>query len=169
MHLTLLPLLQVEKVDEATPAEANLMRLDMGLSGFSQGTLKKTSFQPEAERYRLELDLGPVRTVGNLGSPIDPAARHEGSMLTSRVESGGGETMHYTIYRTSMQLLQDAVQQLMLVPLDEMEQFLVGLMEASGNETELERRKMKSAEGQLALIQLSRVFAGGVRSLLEAG
>ncbi|MEJ2012874.1 MAG: hypothetical protein P8X64_11720 [Anaerolineales bacterium] len=76
--------------------------------------------------------------------------------------------MHYTIYRTSMQLLQDAVQQLMLVPLDEMEEFLVRLMDASGTETELEQRKMKAADGQLALIRLSQVFAAGVRSLLEA-
>jgi phage-related protein len=74
--------------------------------------------------------------------------------------------MHYTIYRTSMQLLQDAVQQLMLVPLDEMEEFLVALMEASGTETELEQRKMKAAEGQLALIRLAREFSGGVRRLL---
>jgi phage-related protein len=74
--------------------------------------------------------------------------------------------MHYTIYRTSMQLLQDAVQQLMLVPLDEMEEFLVALMEASGTETELEQRKMKAAEGQLALIRLSREFSGGIRRLL---
>ena len=77
--------------------------------------------------------------------------------------------MHYTIYRTSMQMLQDAVQQLMLVPLDEMEQFLVAAMEASGAETELEQRKMKAADGQLALIRLSQVFAAGVRSLLETG
>jgi phage-related protein len=76
--------------------------------------------------------------------------------------------MHYTIYRTSMQLLQDAVQQLMLVPLDEMEEFLITLMDASGNETELEQRKMKSAEGQLALIRISQAFAAGVRELLEA-
>ena len=74
--------------------------------------------------------------------------------------------MHYTIYRTSMQLLQDAVQQLMLVPLDEMEEILVALMEASGTETELEQRKMKAAEGQLALIRLSREFSGGIRRLL---
>ena len=33
--------------------------------------------------------------------------------------------MHYSAYRYSMQALQDAVQQLMLVPLDEMEKFLV--------------------------------------------
>jgi hypothetical protein len=76
--------------------------------------------------------------------------------------------MHYTIYRTSMQLLQDAVQQLMLVPLDEMEEFLITLMDASGNETGLEQRKMKSAEGQLALIRISQAFAAGVRELLEA-
>jgi hypothetical protein len=65
-------------------------------------------------------------------------------------------------------MLQDAVQQLMLVPLDEMEEFLVTLMEASGNETELEQRKMKSADGQLALIRHAQVFAAGVRALLEA-
>jgi len=75
--------------------------------------------------------------------------------------------MHYTVYRTSMQLLQDAVQQLMLVPLEEMDQFLVRLMEASGNETELEQRKMRSAAGQLELIRLASGFAGDVRQLLE--
>ena len=75
--------------------------------------------------------------------------------------------MHYTVYRTSMQLLQNAIQQLMLVPLDEMEAFLVRLMEASGTETELEQRKMKSAEGQLELIRLSQVFEAGVRSIMD--
>jgi phage-related protein len=75
--------------------------------------------------------------------------------------------MHYSVYRTSMQLLQNAIQQLMLVPLDEMEEFLVQLMDASGTETELEQRKMKSAEGQLELIRLSQVFSVGVRSLIE--
>ena len=39
--------------------------------------------------------------------------------------------MHYSAYRYSMQALQDAVQQLMLVPLDEMEEFLVAAMEVS--------------------------------------
>ena len=75
--------------------------------------------------------------------------------------------MHYTVYRTSMQLLQNAIQQLMLVPLDEMEAFLVRLMEASGTETELEQRKMNSAEGQLELIRLSQVFEAGVRSIMD--
>ena len=75
--------------------------------------------------------------------------------------------MHYTVYRTSMQLLQDAVQQLMLVPLDEMDEFLVRLMDASGDETELEQRKMRSAAGQLELIRLASSFAGEVRELLK--
>ncbi len=76
--------------------------------------------------------------------------------------------MHYAAYSYSMQALQDAVQQLMLVPLEEMEEFLVTAMEVSGEETELEKRKMKSAEGQLELIRLAKPFSTGVRSLLES-
>jgi hypothetical protein len=75
--------------------------------------------------------------------------------------------MHYSVYRTSMQVLQDAIQQLMLVPLEEMEAFLAASMEASGVETELEKHKMKAAEDQLELIRLARIFSTGVRSLLE--
>jgi len=67
-----------------------------------------------------------------------------------------------------MQALQDAVQKLMLVPMDEMEEFLVAAMEASGEESELEKRKMKSAEGQLELIRLAKPFSTGVRSLLSS-
>ena len=76
--------------------------------------------------------------------------------------------MHYSAYRYSMQALQDAVQKLMLVPMDEMEEFLVAAMEASGEESELEKRKMKSAEGQLELIRLAKPFSTGVRSLLSS-
>jgi len=56
----------------------------------------------------------------------------------------------------------------MLVPLEEMEDFLVRLMEASGTETALEQRKRRSAEGQLELIRLASDFAGSVRTLLES-
>jgi len=73
--------------------------------------------------------------------------------------------LHYSVYRTSMQLLQNAIQPLMLVPLDEMEELLVRLIEASWTETKREQRKMRSAEGRLELIRLSQVFSVGVRSL----
>ena len=76
--------------------------------------------------------------------------------------------MHYSAYRYSMQALQDAVQQLMLVPLEEMEEFLVIAMEVSGEETELEKHKMKAAEGQVELIRLAKPFSTGVRYLLES-
>ncbi len=76
--------------------------------------------------------------------------------------------MHYSAYRYGMQVLQDAVQQMMLVPLDEMEDFLVAAMEVSGEETELEKRKMKAATDQLELIRLAMPFSVGVRSLLES-
>ncbi len=76
--------------------------------------------------------------------------------------------MHYAAYRYGMQVLQDAVQQLILVPLEEMEEFLVTATEVSGEETELEKRKMKAAADQLELIRLARPFANGVRSLLES-
>ena len=75
--------------------------------------------------------------------------------------------MHYSAYRYSMQALQDSVQQLMLVPLEEMEEFLVAAMEVSGEESDLEKRKMKAAEGQLELIRLAMPFSTGVRSLLS--
>jgi len=76
--------------------------------------------------------------------------------------------MHYSAYRYSMQALQDAVQQLMLVPLEEMEEFLVAAMEVSGEESDLEKRKMKAAEGQLELIRLAMPFSTGVCSLLSS-
>ena len=76
--------------------------------------------------------------------------------------------MHYSAYRYSMQALQDAVQQLMLVPLEEMDDFLVAAMEISGDATYLEKRKMKAAADQLELIRLARPFATSVRSLLES-
>ena len=76
--------------------------------------------------------------------------------------------MHYSAYRYGMQVLQDAVQQLMLVPLEEMEEFLVTAIEVSGEETELEKRKMKAAEDQLELIRLATPFSTGVRALLKS-
>jgi hypothetical protein len=76
--------------------------------------------------------------------------------------------MHYAAYRYGMQGLQDAVQQMMLVPLEEMEEFLVTAMEVSGDETELEIRKLKAAADQLELIRLAKPFSIGVRSLLES-
>ncbi len=76
--------------------------------------------------------------------------------------------MHYAAYRYGMQVLQDAVQQMMLVPLEEMEEFLVTAMEVSGDETELEIRKLKAAADQLELIRLAKPFSIGVRSLLES-
>jgi len=76
--------------------------------------------------------------------------------------------MHYAAYRYGMQVLQEAVQQMMLVPLEEMEEFLVTAMEVSGDETELEIRKLKAAADQLELIRLAKPFSIGVRSLLES-
>ena len=76
--------------------------------------------------------------------------------------------MHYAAYRYGMQVLQEAVQQMMLVPLEEMDEFLVAAMEASGEETDLEKRKMKAAADQLELIRLAKPFATGVRFLLES-
>ena len=76
--------------------------------------------------------------------------------------------MHYAAYRYGMQVLQEAVQQMMLVRLEEMEEFLVAAMEVSGEDSELEKRKMKAAADQLELIRLTRPFAVGVRSLLES-
>jgi hypothetical protein len=76
--------------------------------------------------------------------------------------------MHYSIYRVSMQVLQDAVQQLMLVPLDQMEEFLEGSIAVSGSDSDLEKRKLKAAVDQLELVRLSKIFANGVRTLLES-
>jgi hypothetical protein len=76
--------------------------------------------------------------------------------------------MHYSIYRYSMQVLQGAVQQLMLVPLEDMEEFLVGAIAVSGAETDLEKRKLKAAEDQLDLIRLAQSFSVGVKTLLES-
>ena len=75
--------------------------------------------------------------------------------------------MHYSVYRIAMQQLQDSVQPMMLIPLKEMEDFLIAAMEASSIESELEKRKMRSAEGQLGLIRLSLTFSAGIQELLE--
>ena len=67
-----------------------------------------------------------------------------------------------------MQLLHRILRQLMLVLLNEMEEFLVAAMEASGTVTDLEQCKMRAADGQRALTRLLQVFAAGARSILES-
>ncbi len=49
-----------------------------------------------------------------------------------------------------------------------MEKNLVVAVDASGEETELEKHKMRAAEDQLELIRLAKPFSAGVRSLLES-
>ncbi len=56
----------------------------------------------------------------------------------------------------------------MLVPLEEMDEFLVAAMDVSSEESELEKRKMKAAADQLELVRLAKPFSTGVRSLLES-
>ncbi len=76
--------------------------------------------------------------------------------------------MHNAAFKYEMQALQDVAQQLVLVPLEEMEKNLVVAVDASGEETELEKHKMRAAEDQLELIRLAKPFSAGVRSLLES-
>lgn len=70
-------------------------------------------------------------------------------------------------YMASTEVLQGAIQQMSLIPLDEMESFLRESIEATDPSTELSRKKIAAALRQLRLIAASRRYISEVRALLQ--
>jgi hypothetical protein len=73
----------------------------------------------------------------------------------------------WRIYSTSMEVLQGAIQQMSLVPLDDMELFLHNAIEATIPKDELSQKKIKAARRQLNLLGVSQRYMSEVRTLLE--
>ncbi len=73
----------------------------------------------------------------------------------------------WKIYKTSIEILRQAIQQMDLVPLENMEIFLQHSISATVPDSELPKRKIKAAQQQLELIALSMTFMSEVRDLLE--
>lgn len=74
----------------------------------------------------------------------------------------------WRIYKTSIEILRQAIQQMDLVPLENMEIFLQQSISATDPDSELPKRKINAAQHQLELIALSMKFMSAVRDLLEA-
>ena len=81
------------------------------------------------------------------------------------------QAFDYRNYSTGIEVLKGAIQQMDLVPLDEMESFLQQAIEATDPNSELSSKKIKAARRQLVLIDLSKRYMSEVRGLLgdEAG
>ena len=76
------------------------------------------------------------------------------------------QVFDYRNYSTGIEVLKGAIQQMDLVPLDEMELFLQKSIEATDPNSELPRKKIKAARRQLVLIDLSKQYMSEVRGLL---
>jgi len=76
------------------------------------------------------------------------------------------QVFDYRNYSTGIEVLKGAIQQMDLVPLDEMESFLQQAIEATDQNSELSRKKIKAARSQLVLIDLSKRYISEVRGLL---
>jgi len=73
----------------------------------------------------------------------------------------------WRVYKTSIEILKQAIQQMDLIPLENMEIFLQHSIGATVPDSELPRKKIKAAQHQLKLIALSKKFMSEVRGLLE--
>ena len=69
-------------------------------------------------------------------------------------------------YSTGIEVLQGAIQQMSLVPLAEMEDFLQRAIAVTGASDDLSRRKIRAARKQLELIEVSRRYFSEVQALL---
>jgi hypothetical protein len=76
------------------------------------------------------------------------------------------QVFDWRIYSTSMEVLHGAIQQMGLVPLDEMEHFLHNAIEATVPDSELSKKKIKAAKRQLDLISVSQRYMSEVKKLL---
>jgi hypothetical protein len=72
----------------------------------------------------------------------------------------------WRIYSTSMEVLQGAIQQMSLVPLDDMERFLHNAIEATVPDSELSMKKIQAAKRQLDLLGVTQRYMSEVRELL---
>ncbi|MCH7587624.1 MAG: hypothetical protein IIC78_06265 [Chloroflexi bacterium] len=69
-------------------------------------------------------------------------------------------------YKTSIEILRQAIQQMDLVPLENMEIFLHQSISATVPDSDLPRKKIKAARQQLELIAVSMKYMAQVRGLL---
>lgn len=72
----------------------------------------------------------------------------------------------YQSYKTGIEVLHGAIQQLNLVPLDEMEYFLEESIEATIPENGVSKAKIAAAIHQLELIRATKAFMTEVQALL---
>ncbi len=70
-------------------------------------------------------------------------------------------------YTTGIEVLHGAIQQLDLVPLDDMELFLRNSIESTTPDSELSKKKIKAARKQLDMIDISKRYISEIRGFLE--
>ncbi len=76
-------------------------------------------------------------------------------------------TLNYKLYRTSMDQLIEATQEIAMLPLVEMQAFLLRAIEVSESKTPLEKLKLKGAWTQLRHIEAAVVYMDAVMKTLE--
>ncbi|HLA81225.1 MAG TPA: hypothetical protein VJP78_06385 [Thermoleophilia bacterium] len=69
-------------------------------------------------------------------------------------------------YETGIEVLHGAIQQMGLVPLEDMEGFLEETIKTMMPDSELSRRKVRAARRQLRLIAVSRRYVSEIRAIL---
>ncbi len=75
-------------------------------------------------------------------------------------------TLNYKLYRTSMDQLIEATQEIAMLPLVEMQAFLLRAIEVSESKTPLEKLKLKGAWTQLRHIEAAVVYMDAVMKTL---
>jgi hypothetical protein len=70
-------------------------------------------------------------------------------------------------YKAGMEVLHGAIQQFLLVPLDEMEDFLIKAIENTDLSTQENQRKLEAANHQLQIIRTSRQFRDTYMSMID--
>ena len=70
-------------------------------------------------------------------------------------------------YKAGMEVLHGAIEQFLLVPLDEMEDFLIKAIENTDLSSELNQTKLKAANHQLQIIRTSRQFRDTYMSIID--
>ena len=76
-------------------------------------------------------------------------------------------TLNYKLYRTSMDQLIEATQLISMLPLVDMQAFLLGAIKASESRTPLEKMKLKGAWTQLRHIEAAVVYMQAVMETLD--
>lgn len=70
-------------------------------------------------------------------------------------------------YKAGMEVLPGAIQQFLLVPLDEMEDFFIKAIENNDLNTELNQTKLQAAKHQLLIIRTSKQFRDQYMSIID--